>query len=60
MHISNSLTLLPLLNLYAYFFLRWGLGGLFLWLRARYIKGGGIVLGGTGVLEEERRLTEGS
>ena len=53
MHASNSLTLPPLLNLFVNFFKR-GARGAFLWLRARYNKRGGIVLGGTRVLEEER------
>jgi len=40
MHASNSLTFPPLLNLHAYFFLRGGVGGLFLWLGARHNKRG--------------------
>ena len=60
MHASNSLTLLPLLSLYVNF-LRGEVGGLFFYgLGRAIIKKGDRELGGTGVLEEERRPTEGS
>ena len=44
MYVSNSLTLPPLLSLYVDF-LRGGVEGLFFWLGARHIKGGGRELG---------------